>query len=96
MTAWAAPEDVCDLVQCALGVFFFPDMDRDTAKLAGLLRPGGRLAVTVREKGALGGWGQAFKSAVETEREWPGSSQSARRLGSTPPTRSPPCWRAPD
>ncbi|MFJ8467285.1 class I SAM-dependent methyltransferase [Streptomyces swartbergensis] len=78
VTAWAAPEDGYDLVQCALGVFFFSDMDRDTAKLAGLLRPGGRLAVTVWEKGALGGWGQAFKSAVETEREWPGSSQSAQ------------------
>jgi ubiquinone/menaquinone biosynthesis C-methylase UbiE len=76
VTAWVAPDGGYDLVQCALGVFFFPDMDRDTAKLAGLLRPGGRLAVTVWEKGALGGWGQAFKSAVETEREWPGSSQS--------------------
>jgi ubiquinone/menaquinone biosynthesis C-methylase UbiE len=78
VTSWAAPEGGYDLVQCALGVFFFPDMDRDTAHLAGLLRPGGRLAVTVWEKGALGGWGQAFKSAVETERAWPGSSQSAQ------------------
>ncbi|WP_338899605.1 class I SAM-dependent methyltransferase [Streptomyces sp. TG1A-60] len=76
VTAWAAPEGGYDLVQCALGVFFFPDMDRDTAKLAAQLRPGGRLTVTVWEKGALGGWGQAFKSAVETERAWPGSPQS--------------------
>lgn len=76
VTAWAAPDGGYDLVQCALGVFFFPDMGRDTAKLAALLRPGGRLAVTVWEKGALGGWGQAFKRAVETERAWPGSSQS--------------------
>ncbi|MBC2904769.1 class I SAM-dependent methyltransferase [Streptomyces cupreus] len=76
VTAWTAPEGGYDLVQCALGVFFFPDMDRDTAKLAGLLRPGGRLAVTVWEKGALGGWGRAFKGAIETEREWPGSAQS--------------------
>ncbi|WP_210592256.1 class I SAM-dependent methyltransferase [Streptomyces sp. GESEQ-35] len=78
VTAWAAPDGGYDLVQCALGVFFFPDMDRDTAKLAAVLRPGGRLAVTVWEKGALGGWGQALKGAVETEREWPGSTQSAQ------------------
>lgn len=76
VTAWAAPDGGYDLVQCALGVFFFPDMDRDAAKLTRLLRPGGRLAVTVWEKGALGGWGQAFKGAVETERAWPGSPQS--------------------
>jgi ubiquinone/menaquinone biosynthesis C-methylase UbiE len=78
VTAWAAPDGGYDLVQCALGVFFLPDMDRDTAGLAGLLRPGGRLAVTVWEKGSLGGWGQAFKGAVEAERPWPGSSQSDR------------------
>ncbi|MGP3974245.1 class I SAM-dependent methyltransferase [Streptomyces sp. 8N114] len=77
-TAWKAPEGGYDLVQCALGVFFFPDMDRDSWALAGRLRPGGRLVVTVWEKGALGGWGQAFKSAVETEREWPPSPQSAQ------------------
>jgi ubiquinone/menaquinone biosynthesis C-methylase UbiE len=78
VTTWSPPGNGYDLVQCALGVFFFPDMDRDTAALARLLRPGGRLAVTVWEKGALGGWGQAFKSAVETERAWPGSSQSSQ------------------
>jgi ubiquinone/menaquinone biosynthesis C-methylase UbiE len=82
VTKWSLPDDGndsgYDVVQCALGVFFFPDMDGDTAALARLLRPGGRLAVTVWEKGALGGWGQALKSAVETERAWPGSSQSAQ------------------
>lgn len=41
VTAWAAPDGGYDLVQCALSVFFFPDMDRDTAKLAAPLRPGG-------------------------------------------------------
>ncbi len=78
VTTWNAPDGGYDLVQCALGVFFFPDMDRDTATLARMLRPGGRLAVTVWEKGALGGWGQAFKRAVEAEREWPDSPQSAQ------------------
>lgn len=81
VTSWKGPDGGYDLVQCALGVFFFPDMDRDTAALARTLRPGGRLAVTVWEKGALGGWGSAFKRAVEAEREWPDSpslSQLAR------------------
>jgi SAM-dependent methyltransferase len=43
-TAW----DVTgyDVVQSVFGVFFLPDMDSATARLAGLLRPGGRLAVT--------------------------------------------------
>ncbi|GAB3491259.1 class I SAM-dependent methyltransferase [Amycolatopsis cihanbeyliensis] len=35
-----------DLVQCAYGVFFFPDMDAGGRRLAGLLRPGGRFVVT--------------------------------------------------
>ncbi|PRX45162.1 ubiquinone/menaquinone biosynthesis C-methylase UbiE [Prauserella shujinwangii] len=35
-----------DLVQCCYGVFFFPDMDAGTRRLLGLLRPGGRLAVS--------------------------------------------------
>jgi SAM-dependent methyltransferase len=78
VTTWSPSGNGYDVVQCALGVFFFPDMDRDTAALANLLRPGGRLAVTVWEKGALGGWGQALKSAVETERAWPDSPPSAR------------------
>ncbi|AXK34898.1 class I SAM-dependent methyltransferase [Streptomyces armeniacus] len=78
VTDWQAPDGGYDLVQCSLGVFFFPDMDRDTAALTRLLRPGGRLTVTVWEKGALGGWGQAFKRAVETEREWPATPPSAQ------------------
>ncbi|MGC3002013.1 class I SAM-dependent methyltransferase [Streptomyces sp. G35A] len=78
MTTWVAPEGGYDLVQCALGMFFFPDTDRGTAALAAALRPGGRLAVTVWEEGAVGGWGRAFRSAVETERPWPRPSQSAQ------------------
>lgn len=78
VTAWTAPDGGYDLVQCALGVFFFPDMDRDTASLVQLLRPGGRFTVTVWEKGALGGWGQALKDAVESERAWPDRPQLAQ------------------
>ncbi|MFD3499738.1 class I SAM-dependent methyltransferase [Streptomyces sp. NPDC058678] len=78
ITTWPAPDGGYDLVQCALGVFFFPDMDRDTAALTRLLRPGGRLAVTVWEKGALAGWWQALRGAVETQRAWPDSPQTAQ------------------
>lgn len=78
VTTWTAPQGGYDLVQCALGVFFFPDMDRGTTALAASLRPGGRLTVTVWEQGALRGWGQAFRAAVETERVWPQPTQSAQ------------------
>ncbi|GAB2716096.1 class I SAM-dependent methyltransferase [Streptomyces bullii] len=74
VSSW--PGSGYDVVQCALGVFFFPDMDRDTTALTRMLRPGGRLVVTVWEKGSLGGWGAAFRAAVETERAWPDSPQS--------------------
>ncbi|SOR78146.1 hypothetical protein SCNRRL3882_1614 [Streptomyces chartreusis NRRL 3882] len=64
-----------DVVQCGLGVFFFPDMDRDSAALTRMLRPGGRFVVTVWEKGALGGWQGALRGAVLTERDLPGPPQ---------------------
>lgn len=35
-----------DVVQSVFGVFFLPDMDSAAARLAGLLRPGGRFVVT--------------------------------------------------
>jgi SAM-dependent methyltransferase len=63
--------DGYDLVQCALGVFFFPDMDRDVAALIRKVRPGGRFVVTVWEKGALDGWQSALREAVLTERDLP-------------------------
>ncbi|MFE6194593.1 class I SAM-dependent methyltransferase [Streptomyces sp. NPDC057838] len=71
VTSWPAPGAGYDVVQCALGVFFFPDMDRDSAALTRKLRPGGRFVVTVWEKGALGGWQSALVGAVETERPVP-------------------------
>ncbi|OXM72561.1 class I SAM-dependent methyltransferase [Amycolatopsis thermalba] len=42
--AW--PHDGYDVVQSSFGVFFFPDMDAGSRHLAGLLRPGGRFAVS--------------------------------------------------
>ncbi|WP_231960601.1 class I SAM-dependent methyltransferase [Amycolatopsis thermoflava] len=40
------PHDGYDVVQSAFGVFFFPDMDAGSRRLAGLLKPGGRFAVS--------------------------------------------------
>ncbi|MFF5367129.1 class I SAM-dependent methyltransferase [Streptomyces sp. NPDC013187] len=69
--SWPVTGDGYDLVQCALGVFFFPDMDRDAAALIRKVRPGGRFVVTVWEKGALDGWQSALREAVLTERDLP-------------------------
>ncbi|WDV55424.1 class I SAM-dependent methyltransferase [Streptomyces coeruleorubidus] len=56
VTSWPVPGPGYNVVQCGLGVFFFPDVHRDSAALTRMLRPGGRFVVTVWEKGALGGW----------------------------------------
>jgi SAM-dependent methyltransferase len=42
-----------DLVQCVYGIFFLPDMDAGAAHLVSLLRPGGRLAITTWQSGAI-------------------------------------------
>ena len=42
-----------DLVQCVLGVIFFPDLDEGTRHLIERARPGGRVAITVWARGAL-------------------------------------------
>lgn len=45
VTAW--PVGDYDLVQCALGIFFFPDMASGTEHLISRARPGGRVVLTV-------------------------------------------------
>lgn len=69
-TTWTgdAPYDV---VQCGFGVFFLPDMDADTRRLARLLRPGGRLAVMTWRHGALAGYARTLHAAVEHVRGEP-------------------------
>lgn len=65
VTEWAGgPYDV---VQCAFGVFFFPDMDADTAALLTLLRPGGRLVVSAWKRGALRKFAGCLVDAIEAE-----------------------------
>lgn len=42
-----------DLVQCVLGIFFFPDIEAGTLRLIERARPGGRVVVTVWARGAM-------------------------------------------
>ena len=51
VTTW--PGDGYDVVQCALGIFFFPDMTVGTEYLIGRARPGGRVALTIWRAGAV-------------------------------------------
>jgi len=52
-TTWSGNDDGYDLVQCVYGVFFLPNMDADSARLATLLRPGGRMVVTTWGRGSI-------------------------------------------
>ncbi|GAA4904428.1 ubiquinone/menaquinone biosynthesis C-methylase UbiE [Nonomuraea thailandensis] len=74
-----------DVVQCVHGVFFLPDMDASVSRLAGLLRPGGRLVVTTWAQGAMEGFGRLFAEAVAHVRQAPvappTSRQPASRIG---------------
>ncbi|MCC8926663.1 class I SAM-dependent methyltransferase [Rhodococcus sp. I2R] len=67
-TEWEAPDaigDGYDALACSYGIFFLPDMEADFARLVGLVRPGGRVGVTVWRKGALEEFGRAFFEVVE-------------------------------
>lgn len=50
-TTWEP--DGYDLVQCVLGIQFFPELEADTRHLIERARPGGRVAVTVWARGAV-------------------------------------------
>ncbi|WP_188197726.1 class I SAM-dependent methyltransferase [Nonomuraea sp. SYSU D8015] len=73
-----------DAALCVHGVFFLPDMDASVKRLIGLVRPGGRFAVTTWAKGALEEYGKALYAAVERVRgagvETPSSRESATRI----------------
>lgn len=50
-TKWTA--EPYDRLQCVFGVFFLPDMDADTRRLVGLVRPGGTVAITTWREGGV-------------------------------------------
>jgi trans-aconitate methyltransferase len=62
VTTWAT--DGYDLVQSALGIFFFPDMTAGTERLIGLARPGGRVAFTIWRGDAMAAAGRHLARAV--------------------------------
>lgn len=53
-----------DLVQSALGIFFFPDMEAGTRHLIGTAGPGGRVAFTIWRRGAMDPAGRQLALAV--------------------------------
>ncbi|SOE02229.1 class I SAM-dependent methyltransferase [Blastococcus haudaquaticus] len=83
VTSWQP--DGYDVVQCVLGAFFFPDMDAGTEWLVRRARPGGRVAVTIWERGALVPAGEALVGAVGAVRgqpmETPRASTRVQELG---------------
>ena len=66
-TVWETPSSVpdgYDALSCSYGIFFLPDMDISFARLVRLVRPGGRVGVTVWRKGAVEAFGNAFFDVV--------------------------------
>ncbi|MGI9822286.1 class I SAM-dependent methyltransferase [Agromyces sp. Marseille-Q5079] len=74
-----------DLVQCVLGVFFFPDIEAGVAHLVERLKPGGRFVATVWAPTALREFIDALCDAVEAEGGDVGAAAvTAYRDGGTP------------
>ncbi|OZM72418.1 methylase [Amycolatopsis antarctica] len=65
---WESPHSPYDLVQCAYGVFFLPDLNSGTKTLLSRLRPGGRFAVTVWGNEAMRSLLAAGMPAIASER----------------------------
>lgn len=62
VTAWG--QGGYDVVQSALGIFFFPDMTAGTERLIGLARPGGRVVFTIWRGDAMAAAGRHLGRAV--------------------------------
>lgn len=62
VTAWDG--DGYDVVQSALGIFFFPDMTSGTEGLIGRARPGGRVVFTIWRGDAMAAAGRCLGRAV--------------------------------
>ncbi|GAA1185606.1 class I SAM-dependent methyltransferase [Nesterenkonia xinjiangensis] len=53
-----------DLVQCVLGIFFFPDMTSGTEHVISRARPGGRVALTIWRRGAVETAGRHLQQSI--------------------------------
>lgn len=61
-TDW--PHDGYDVVQAALGIFFFPDLSAGTRHLITRARPGGRVGFTIWRRGAMEAAGEHLRAAI--------------------------------
>lgn len=64
VTTWSGQDRGYDLVQCSLGVFFFPNMDDGVRHLASLRAPGGSLVLSIWRRGALMDFRQVLLEAL--------------------------------
>ncbi|MHA7262518.1 class I SAM-dependent methyltransferase [Arthrobacter sp. TMN-37] len=71
---WTA--DPYDAVLCCYGLFLVPDMAGTTSRMAGLLRPGGRFALSTWNEGALEGFEAILLEACAAEQ--PGTARQDR------------------
>jgi SAM-dependent methyltransferase len=87
VTTWA--EGDYDLVQCALGIFFFPDMVAGTDHLISRARPGGRVVLTIWRGDAImkpgPHLGRAVTAVTGTESPAPRPPQLVDRIGQAAP-----------
>ncbi|GAA3383640.1 class I SAM-dependent methyltransferase [Cryptosporangium minutisporangium] len=77
VTTWTGAD--YDVVQCALGIFFFPDMTAGTEHLISRARPGGRVALTIWRGDAMAAAGHHLGRAVAEATNTPA-------LGQRPPS----------
>jgi SAM-dependent methyltransferase len=75
--AWQPVGRPYDHVVCIFGVFFLPDMDNGGARLLGLAKPGGRLAITTWQGGAVEPVITPFAEAAADEHRAAGSQPTA-------------------
>jgi SAM-dependent methyltransferase len=78
--AWQSAGGPYDCVVCVFGVFFLPDMDNGGARLLGLAKPGGRLAITTWQRGAVEPVITPFAQAAADEHRAAGSQPAAPTL----------------
>jgi trans-aconitate methyltransferase len=69
VTAWDAGS--YDVVECALGIFFFPDMTAGTERLIAQARPGGRVVLTIWRGEEMQAAGRHLGRAVATATDTP-------------------------
>ncbi|MBG6181241.1 class I SAM-dependent methyltransferase [Arthrobacter sp. CAN_A1] len=64
VTKFPVPARCFDLVQCVLGIFFLSDMNAGTTSLIRQARPGGRVAFTIWQRGAIFPVGECLVEAL--------------------------------